>query len=293
MAASTFEAKVKSVLSGDTVILHNINNPKQERTLSLAFVSAPRLKREGDEPFAFESRDYLRKLLVGKVVRFQVLYKIPTGANREYGLIVLPNRVLLPETAVAEGWLKLRDDAGRKEDSEEAAQLLERLQVVEARARADSKGLWAESSSRINSISELSDAQKWVDEHKGRDIDAIVEKVLAGDRLIVRFLLSPTEHVQTMVLLAGIRAPPHSGRTRPTGRCNPPRRSATRPSSSSRRVCCSAPRPSTSSVRHPTARLWQTSSIRRRAASPPLSSRPASQSAPTTTRRSWDSRWAC
>ena len=43
------EAKVKSVLSGDTVILHNINNPKQERTLSLAFVSAPRLRREGDE----------------------------------------------------------------------------------------------------------------------------------------------------------------------------------------------------------------------------------------------------
>lgn len=205
--SSTFEAKVKSVLSGDTVILHNINNPKQERTLSLAFVSAPRLKREGDEPFAFESRDYLRRLLVGKVVRFQVLYKIPTGANREYGLIVLPNRILLPETAVAEGWLKLRDDAGRKEDSEEAAQLLERLQAVEAHARADSKGLWAEKSSRINVVSELSDAQKWVDQHKGRDIDAIVEKVLSGDRLIVRFLVSPTEHVQTMVLLAGVRAP--------------------------------------------------------------------------------------
>ncbi|KAL5118680.1 hypothetical protein ACEQ8H_003357 [Pleosporales sp. CAS-2024a] len=207
MAASTFEAKVKSVLSGDTVILHNINNPKQERTLSLAFVAAPRLRREGDEPFAFESRDYLRKLLVGRVVRFQVLYKIPTGANREYGLIVLPDRVLLPETAVAEGWLKLRDDAARKEDSEEAAQLLERLQVVEARARAESKGMWAETGGRINSISELGDAQKWVDKHKGKDIDAIVEKVLSGDRLIVRFMLSPTEHVQTMVLLAGIRAP--------------------------------------------------------------------------------------
>ena len=36
---------------------------------------------------------------------------------------------------------------------------------------------------------------------------AIVEKVLAGDRLIVRLLISPTEHVQTMVLLAGVRAP--------------------------------------------------------------------------------------
>lgn len=210
-----FEAKVKSVLSGDTIILHNINNPKAERILSLAFVTAPRLKREGDEPFAFESRDYLRRLLVGKVVRFQVLYKIPTGANREYGLIVLPNKVILPEQAVAEGWLKLRDDAGRKEDSEEAAQLLERLQAVEARARADSKGLWAETSSRINSSSELSDPQKFVEEHKGKDLDAIVEKVLSGDRLIVRFLLSPTEHVQTMVLFAGIRAP-STKRTNPS-----------------------------------------------------------------------------
>lgn len=46
---SLLEAKVKSVLSGDTVILHNINNPKQERTLSLAYVTAPRMRREGDE----------------------------------------------------------------------------------------------------------------------------------------------------------------------------------------------------------------------------------------------------
>lgn len=43
------EAKVKQVLSGDTLILHNIKNPSQERTLSLAFVSAPRIRREGDE----------------------------------------------------------------------------------------------------------------------------------------------------------------------------------------------------------------------------------------------------
>jgi staphylococcal nuclease domain-containing protein 1 len=46
---TTLEAKVKSVLSGDTVILHNVSNPKQERTLSLAFVTAPRMRREGDE----------------------------------------------------------------------------------------------------------------------------------------------------------------------------------------------------------------------------------------------------
>ncbi len=43
------QAKVKSVLSGDTLVLSAVNNPSQERTLSLAFVSAPRLRRDGDE----------------------------------------------------------------------------------------------------------------------------------------------------------------------------------------------------------------------------------------------------
>ncbi len=44
---ATLQATVKSVLSGDTIIL--VNAKGAERTLSLAYVSAPRLKREGDE----------------------------------------------------------------------------------------------------------------------------------------------------------------------------------------------------------------------------------------------------
>jgi staphylococcal nuclease domain-containing protein 1 len=148
-------------------------------------------------------------------VHFRVLYKIPTGANREYGIISLPNKTQLPELAVAEGWLKIRDDAGRKDDSEEAQAILEKLQVVEARARADSKGLWQESGGRIQSSYELSDPKDFVDEWKGKNIDAIVEKVLSGDRLIARLILSPTKHVQTMVLLAGIRTP-STKRTNPS-----------------------------------------------------------------------------
>ena len=50
------QAKVKSVLSGDTIILTQVSNPRNERTLSLAYVTAPRMRREaGDEvsrPFA-------------------------------------------------------------------------------------------------------------------------------------------------------------------------------------------------------------------------------------------------
>lgn len=51
------EARVKSVLSGDTVVLSHVTNPSQERILSLAYVSAPRLRREGDEVSPFFSMD--------------------------------------------------------------------------------------------------------------------------------------------------------------------------------------------------------------------------------------------
>lgn len=62
------EARVKSVLSGDTVVLSHVSNPSQERILSLAYVSAPRLKREGDDvgellPFAFPVYHWNIKLL--------------------------------------------------------------------------------------------------------------------------------------------------------------------------------------------------------------------------------------
>ena len=45
------EARVKSVLSGDTVVLSHVANPAQERVLSLAYVSAPRMRKEGDEVY--------------------------------------------------------------------------------------------------------------------------------------------------------------------------------------------------------------------------------------------------
>lgn len=47
--ASLQQAKVKSVLSGDTLLLVGMNNPRAEKTISLAYVSAPRMKRDGDE----------------------------------------------------------------------------------------------------------------------------------------------------------------------------------------------------------------------------------------------------
>lgn len=187
------QAKVKSVLSGDSLILTNANG--QERILSLAFVTAPHLRKEGDEQYAFESRDFLRRLVVGKVVMFEVLYQIP-NTKREYGLVYLQDGSLLPEEAVKQGWLKLREDAGRKEDTEQAVQQLNKLNLFEAQARQEDKGLWAPVTAPITVQHDMGDSAAFLEEWKGKTVEGIVERVLSGDRMLLRLMLSPTTHVQ-------------------------------------------------------------------------------------------------
>lgn len=58
------QAKVKAVLSGDTVVLVSINNPNEEKILSLAYVSAPRMRREGDEVSYVESEPCKESLVI-------------------------------------------------------------------------------------------------------------------------------------------------------------------------------------------------------------------------------------
>ena len=144
---------------------------------------------------------------MGKVIQFHVLYNIPTGVKRDYGIVMLQGGQKLPQIAVSEGWVKLRDDAGKKDDSEESTALLEKLELEEARAKADSKGLWAEGGGMVETSYEIPDPKAFAEEWKGKSIDAVVERVLSGDRMILRLIVAPTKHTQTMVLVAGIRAP--------------------------------------------------------------------------------------
>lgn len=217
--SKTFVGNVKSVLSGDTLVLTSPNNPSAERTVSLAYVTAPHMRREGDEPFAFQSRDYLRNLVVGKPVQCTVLYTIPTS-GRDFGTAKLKDGTDLPDELVKAGWLKVREDAGRKEESEELLERLEKLRALEAAAKAENRGLWSGTSGVIEVQNDLG-SPDFMKEWKGKTVDGIVERVLSGDRLLVRLLLSDRKHVQPMTLLAGIRTPstervqPSTGTTQP------------------------------------------------------------------------------
>jgi staphylococcal nuclease domain-containing protein 1 len=168
------------------------------------------------QPFAFSSREFLRDLLVGKAINFETLYQIPT-TKREYGKVRLLDGSELPDLLVSEGWAKVREDAGRKEDDEDAAVYLEKLRGLESQAKSSSKGVWATSGGKIDTSYEVSDPNTLVEEYSGKKVDAIIERVLTGDRMIVRLLLSPEKHIQTMLVLAGVRAP-STKRTSPDGK---------------------------------------------------------------------------
>lgn len=120
---------------------------------------------------AFESRDFLRNLAVGKIVQFNVLYNIPTPSSRDYGTATLQDGRNLLDLAVSEGWVKLRDDAGKKEDSPQGIELLERIQALEAKAKVENKGLWNPDLTRIENAQEVPDPKAFVEEWKGKSID--------------------------------------------------------------------------------------------------------------------------
>ena len=141
------------------------------------------------------------------MIQFSVLYSIPTGTKKDYGCVILQGGDRLPEACIGEGWVKLREDSRRKEMSEESETLMNKLEFLEAKAKADSKGVWAGQGGLVENSYDLSDAKGFADKYKGKSLDAIVERVLGGDRMILRIFLSPTKHVQPIVTVAGIRAP--------------------------------------------------------------------------------------
>lgn len=93
--AQLLEGKVKSVLSGDTLELSHPTKPVT-KTITLASINAPRLARRNEtkeEPYAFEAREFLRKRVIGKKVKFQVEYTNPK-TGRDYGSVLLDDKNL-------------------------------------------------------------------------------------------------------------------------------------------------------------------------------------------------------
>lgn len=213
-ATGWLKGRVKAVPSGDALLIMGITatNPPPEKTITLSSVIAPRLARRGgiDEAFAWDSREYLRKLCIGKDVTFRVEYTVPS-IGREFGSVFLGDENVA-QLVVSNGWAKVRDPGQQKgEVSSYVAELLR----LEEQAKQQGFGRWNKSSSASEaSIRDLPpsaigdpsnlDAKALVKENKGRLLEGIVEQVRDGSTVRV-YLLPEFQFVQ--LFIAGIQSP--------------------------------------------------------------------------------------
>ncbi|KAJ6499990.1 hypothetical protein C8R47DRAFT_970738 [Mycena vitilis] len=204
----SLSAITKSCLSGDTLVLRGRAGPQgqppKERILHLADIAAPRLgtsSRE-DEPWAYESREFLRALAVGKEVSFVSTHSLPNDdVTRDFGTAEIAGRDLTTEL-LRNGWAKLKDI--KREPTEEDL----RRRELENEAKSAGRGLWNPHGPQARAVHHTmpSDSQAFVSEWKGKSLDAIVEQVRDGTTLRVRLLMPDGEHQIVNIALAGVRS---------------------------------------------------------------------------------------
>ncbi|GAA5853221.1 hypothetical protein JCM3766R1_000199 [Sporobolomyces carnicolor] len=227
MSSTPMQAIVKSVLSADTLVLRGkIVHPNvlpKEKVLHLADLTAPRLgtRDRADEPWAFEAREYLRSLVVGKEVSFTVSYTIATSnPPLEFGIVYAESsdaqQIDVAAEVVRAGWAKVREQSSAyKPRLGEDGQLSDEdarkafLRDLEQEAKANARGLWSghAQSERTVEYQMPQDVGAFLAQHKGKPVDAIVEGVPNGAQVRARLLFSPEEHQFVNVGIAGLRAP--------------------------------------------------------------------------------------
>lgn len=202
---------VKQVLSGDAVVLQGqaTNGPPPEATVYLSNVSAPRLGKRptesaagtADEPFAWQSREFLRKKIVGQMVTFMKEFTASSG--RDHGKVFLggtnpENAENVAETGVSEGWLEVRQ--GKVSDD-----YTNKLLELQEQAKSTGKGKWGHADNSVREVQWVIDNPRaLVDSYKQKPVDAVVEMVRDGST--VRVLLLPNFEYITLQL-SGVRAP--------------------------------------------------------------------------------------
>ncbi|KAJ3849044.1 hypothetical protein EV368DRAFT_48091 [Lentinula lateritia] len=196
------------VISGDSLVLRRPGpqgQPPKERVLHLADASAPKMgssSRE-DELWAFESREFLRSLAVGKEVSFTSTHSLHPNEDvpRDIGSAEISGLDLASEI-LKNGWGKIKES--KRDPTEEDL----RKRELENEAKAAGLGVWNPHGpkARTTHYTMPTDSQAFLSEYKGQPLDAIVEQVRDGSTLRVRLLLPEGDHQLVNIALAGVRA---------------------------------------------------------------------------------------
>ncbi|KAH9929615.1 transcription factor [Epithele typhae] len=203
------KAIVKSVISGDSLLLRGSPGPQgqipKERVLHLADIQAPRMgtSSRDDEDWAFDSREFLRAMVVGKPVTFTSTHSLPSNDEipRDIGTADV-NGVDLASELLKNGWAKLKEF--KRDPTEEDY----RKKELESEARSAGKGIWNPHGpmARTTHYMMPTDSQAFITEWRGQQIDGLIEQVKDGSTLRIRLIMPDGDHQFVNIALAGVRS---------------------------------------------------------------------------------------
>lgn len=182
---------VKGVLSGDLIIVSgklkkNSNDVPEEKNLFLNFVQAPKINSQTtyeEEPLAWESRSFLRKLLVGKVIKYTVDYKIN---DNQFGQVYLDGKFINAEI-LKNGYGKL--NSNKSNDSFTKSDVFQKVKSAEAEAQKGKLGIWRDNLSTIpkRKITKQDDVnnQELFSKIKGTTVNGMIEVAFNCNSLLV------------------------------------------------------------------------------------------------------------
>lgn len=230
--------RVIQVVSGDSfIVVGGVVDPKVNpiaptKELAISGIRAPRCIRGRtgvDEPFGYESKEYLRDLIYGKQVRFNI--NRASAGNRDYADVYLEKGGQEPQdlcdTIIAAGWGKVNESKNPQAD-----QFPERQARLKLQGEAEEKkiGMWQKSPlkhvrdiewgasfmvSSLRTREERNKAQdtefNWAFDHKGKELDAVIIKIRDGSayRCEVTGLYpkEPLKHKIMLITLSGCLCP--------------------------------------------------------------------------------------
>uniref|UniRef100_A0A7S4QIP3 Uncharacterized protein n=5 Tax=Ditylum brightwellii TaxID=49249 RepID=A0A7S4QIP3_9STRA len=215
--AAEIQGTVVEILTGDTVLIlpdgETFDDDSKLKKVSLASVRCPRLGNERtgkpDEPYAFECKERLRSLTIGKSVRVTVNYErdVPMGESsdmRQFGTISVGKRDDIGETLIADG---LAESQRHRDDDEKSARY-DILVAAESIAKAAKKGMHSEKDYGTRNVNDLTDPKK-AKANAGslignKKLKAIVEYIFNGSRFKMYI---PSENCYVVFALSNVRCP--------------------------------------------------------------------------------------
>jgi len=195
------------------VVLSVVDKPGHpDLELTLSGITAPRLGRRGfggseatpDEPFAFASREYLRKKVIGKTVTYVINHSMTSKSGKplNFGTITLQGATdPVHYSIVSEGWAVPKAPTGDRAPSKEQ----EKLNELHEQAKSNAVGAYAKDQTlAAGKIVSTYDFFALLQNVKGKPQQAIVDSVRDGCTL--RLILLPSKH-DVLLHVSGVQTP--------------------------------------------------------------------------------------